>query len=151
MQSAELNEVIKLFQSRPWPDNGPGIEHAAAQEFAGSGFQVARRASCEYRNRYRALLKGRIDLVVKRGSAVIGIEIDRRKPRRASLAKLRAFNGETIVIVRCGSGSEPLQRTGISRVISVQVRDERHSCCGRRDVHHPVEAPNSSGRTAEIT
>lgn len=102
-------------------DTSQHVHVACMQAFEDAGFEVFPECSI----RLPDGSYGRIDIVLvdPRNGRHVAIEVDARKPRRGSLAKLHAYEAEhesfSICICR---GVTPTQFPGLDLVLSVNVR-----------------------------
>ena len=84
------------------------------------GFQVR----FEYPIRYLGGKRGgRIDLLITHGEARAALELDTRKPRKKSIAKLQSFDGYRIVGLRGVHWQEEIE--GIDAVVCLKVRQAK--------------------------
>jgi hypothetical protein len=98
------------------PDTAAHVHAAAMQQLKSAGFFVYTEwwLGVDYMSE-----EGRIDIVAYRDGQFTGIEIDRRRPRKKSLEKLRGFRGGRIVVLR---GANCVTPSGIDAVVSIPVR-----------------------------
>lgn len=102
------------------PDTAQHVHEACLTAFEAAGFEVFPECSIKLPDG----AYGRLDIVlVDSYGNHVAIEIDARKPRRGSLAKMRHYqsqhDGYTVAICR---GVTPTQIKGLDLVLGVDVR-----------------------------
>ncbi len=87
------------------PDTAAQVHVQALVALRTEGFGIAPEYPQHYIDGAGRWRRGRIDIVASWGGERCAIEIDARKPRRASLNKLLAFDGYRIVALRGVAGT----------------------------------------------
>lgn len=80
------------------PDDAHQAHAAVASALLDDGWQVRREVRVAVRGDGSG---GRVDIEAQRGNQVAGIEIDRERPRRKSVVKLRCRDWIRVIALRC--------------------------------------------------
>lgn len=117
-----VERIVKILDGLPLlPDNAPYVHAAVLEAMNGAGLLVLP----EYWIKYDDEHTGRIDLVVLDKNQKCAIELDCRRPRSKSLAKLRAFQGGRVLALRGVAGRVEIH--DIDAVVPIRVRLESTS------------------------
>jgi hypothetical protein len=117
-----VDEAARALRAMPMqPDTAAVVHAAAVTALVSAGFEVY----VEVRVDLPDGGFGRYDIVAHHPRGAVAIEIDARKPRRKSLAKLRQFDGGRIVALR--GVADLTKPEGIDAVVSIRVRVARQS------------------------
>jgi hypothetical protein len=110
-------EAVAVIRSMPAvPDDADWAHAEVMRALAKAGFVVAHEIGITTDDGRR----GRLDVVAEKCGARIAIEIDARRPREKSLAKLRTFDGGRIIALRGVSVPGRIDR--IDAVVPLRVR-----------------------------
>ena len=86
-----------VMLSRQWPDNARSMHAEIAAALKSAGFSVWNEYATGDMGDYR---KGRIDIFAEAYGGSVAIELDARKPRARSIAKLRLFDCYKLIGLR---------------------------------------------------
>lgn len=137
-----LEEIHNICHSlSPMPDDASHVHQAVMMAFHEAGYKVYH----EYLVRLPDGRSGRIDVVVESPAGVwAAIEIDARKPRKRSIAKLATGRWLRICCLR-GVGEGPTQYPGLDAVIALPVR---LATLGEKSRKAPIAAVGAVLRSA---
>ena len=111
-------EICDILTRWTWPDHAQSMHAEVALSLRIVGFEVRfEHPIAKFGDDGRS---GRIDLVVRHGDAVAAIELDARRPRRRSIAKLKAFDGFRIIGLRGVRWQDKVE--GIDAVVCLRSR-----------------------------
>ena len=92
-----IRTVMQLLSGIGVPDEAHEAHEVVAQVLSGSGWSVRREVRVVSRGDGSG---GRVDIEATQGGQVVGIEIDRSRPRRKSVAKLRTRDWIRVLALR---------------------------------------------------
>ena len=108
--------ALGILRSHTWPDNARLMHNAVAEVLRAEGFTVVTeyfvRGAFGYSN-------GRIDIVARRDGGHVAIELDARRPRERSVAKLNKVEAYRIIGLRGVDFPPP---PGIDAIACMPVR-----------------------------
>jgi hypothetical protein len=139
LEAGEL--VIELFQARRWTDHAWTMHAEVISVLESSGFLVMPEYWITLKNGRR----GRLDIVAEYGGGgSVGIELDCRRPRLKSVAKLHQFDGYRIIGIR---GIEGHEERGIDACVAMRVIRATDQDKADRRIYRPAPewAPDWKG------
>lgn len=98
--------VVDALDRGPLPDKAGPFHRAVAGRLEAAGFAVCREVVTPKPGQRRA---GRVDLRASCGAYSIGIECDRRTPRKKSIEKLLAMQCDDRLILLRGKSPQRMQ------------------------------------------
>lgn len=122
--------AIEVLSSKVWTDHAPTMHAEVMDALKSAGFHVFAECPMPYRGGRR----GRIDVVAIFGRGRVGIELDCRRPRAGSIAKLRLFEGFRIIGLR---GIEGYEIDGINACVPMRVHFATPEAKADRRIYRP--------------
>lgn len=96
-RSEAIREIRRLLECLEVPDDSHQAHAAVADTLRAAGWQVRREVAVVTPGDGSG---GRVDIEASRGEQIVGIEIDRSRPRRKSVTKLRCRGWVRVIALR---------------------------------------------------
>ena len=121
MKTPDLVELLNLLEGHEVPDDAHEAHADLADVLRCAGWAVRREVAVCARGDGSA---GRVDIEATRGEQVIGIEIDRRRPRRKSVLKLRSRSWARVIALRDPDPEFDLPVPDDLAIVRLRTRDD---------------------------